>query len=138
MNHDADLQNALDLLKHSQSSKRKSGAKKLRKMQNKEAGPNLLLALEKEIADPRTWETQYQLIMAIGECEITDGMSFMRNLSHQNFEATMVYMAIGDTIIRLAFANNDDSTVALEELLATENASLIEGGLRAVAMLKLI
>ncbi|MDO6388484.1 HEAT repeat domain-containing protein [Uliginosibacterium sp. 31-12] len=124
-------------LEDSKSAKRRSAAKKLRKLKNGMAGPALLDALKKEVEDTRTWETQYQIVMALGECEYKDALPYLVALSGCSFEATMVYMALGDAIVRLSRAHpNDISSVF--DLIGTGNEMLIDGGLRAVAMLRLV
>jgi len=136
MNADSHFEDAVQLLEHTRSSKRKSGAKRLRKLKVSDASPYLLEALRKEVADPRTWETQYQLIMALGECQGIEAVEFLKELATREFDATMVYMGLGDALVRLASAN---ATVAptVEKLLESKNTMLIEGGLRAVAMMEL-
>ena len=69
------------------SIKRRSAAKKLRKLKDFDAGPSILAALESELKDIRTWETQYQMIMAIGECGYKPALPFLSELAKQNFEA---------------------------------------------------
>jgi hypothetical protein len=127
---------ALALLTHAQSPKRRSGAKQLRKLKNPAAGPALLLALQHELHDRRTWETQYQMIMAIAENDYRPACPYLETLTHQHFEATMVYTALGDAIVRLGRSTPDDVSPALR-LLATNNHMLITGALRAIAMLQL-
>jgi HEAT repeat protein len=133
-----EFDNAIQSLQEKQSAKRRSGAKKLRRMKLKEAGPYLITALNKEIADSRTWETQYQLIMAIGECEVVAAAPLLRQLARQSFDATMIYMAVGDALVRLANAENLVLEPVIDELIESRNAMLIEGGLRAIAMLRLV
>ncbi|MEH6552396.1 MAG: hypothetical protein V7744_20670 [Pseudomonadales bacterium] len=119
------------------SPKRRSAAKKLRKLKDADAGPSLLAALENELKDVRTWETQYQMIMAIGECGYKPALPFLSELAKQNFEATMVYVAIGDAIVRLSIEDERD-TSPIFKLLDTGNEMLIDGALRAMAMLKMV
>ena len=119
------------------SPKRRSAAKKLRKLKNVDAGLSLLAALETELKDVRTWETQYQMIMAIGECGYKPALPFLNELAKQDFEATMVYVAIGDAIVRLSIENDRD-TNPIFELLETGNEMLVDGALRAMAMLKMV
>jgi HEAT repeat protein len=135
---DADhkLRSALEFLRSSLSRKRRIGAKQLRKLKEASAGPALLDALRKEIKDPRTWETQYQLIMALGECCYTEALPFIEALAQQHFDATMVYVALGDAIVRLGRAFQDDAGPVLR-LIQTGNNMLIDGALRAAAMLKM-
>ncbi len=110
------------------SPKRRSAAKKLRKLKDVDAGPFLLAALETELSDARTWETQYQMIMAIGECGYKPALPFLNELAKQDFEATMVYIAIGDAIVRLSTENKRDTTTILK-LIDTSNEMLIDGAL---------
>ncbi|WP_305815346.1 HEAT repeat domain-containing protein [Photobacterium leiognathi] len=74
-----DIQPLIEQLNNKASAKRRSAAKKLRKLKNKDAGPALLEALKNELKDKRTWETQYQMIMALGESGHTDGLDFYNN-----------------------------------------------------------
>lgn len=127
---------ALDLLTHSLSAKRRSGAKRLRKLRCVEAGPALLAALRNEVRDPRTWETQYQMIMALAESNYKPALPFLEELSEQAFEATMVYTALGDAIVRLGRSSVEDAGPVLR-LLDSGNERLTDGALRAVAMLRL-
>lgn len=119
------------------SPKRRYSAKRLRKLKDVDAGSSLLAALEIELKDLRTWETQYQMIMAIGECGYKPALPFLNELTKQDFEATMVYVAIGDAIVRLSIENERD-TAPIFKLLDTGNEMLIDGALRAMAMLKMV
>lgn len=124
-------------LEDSKSAKRRSAAKNLRKLKDGKAGPALLIALEKEVEDPRTWETQYQMVMALGECDHKDALPYLVELSGRPFEATMVYMALGDAIVRLSRSQPNDVS-AVFDLISTGNEMLIDGGLRAIAMLRIV
>jgi HEAT repeat protein len=119
------------------SPKRRSAAKKLRKLKDVDAGPSLLAALETELNDARTWETQYQMIMAVGECGYKPALPFLNELAKKDFKATMVYVAIGDAIVRLSIENKRDTTTIFK-LFDTSNDMLIDGALRAMAMLKMV
>ncbi|TLU64624.1 HEAT repeat domain-containing protein [Thalassotalea litorea] len=130
------MQDLLEQLKDKRSPKRRSAAKKLRKLGNVEAGSYLLDALEKEIKDERTWETQYQIIMALGESSYTKALPFLMRLSDKRFEATMIYMALGDAIVRLSKQHENDASPALN-LLESGNEMLADGALRAIAMLRM-
>lgn len=135
---DQDTPSLIEQLKHKSSAKRRSAAKKLRKLKAKEAGPAVLEALKKELQDKRTWETQYQMIMALGESGNTDSLDFLQPLAKQEFEATMLYVAIGDAITRLIYLMENSSHKAIAQMLSnTENPLLSDGILRAIAMQKL-
>ena len=119
-----------------QSAKRRSAAKKLRKLADVEAGAPLLAALRAEVNDPRTWETQYQMIMALGERGYAESWRFIEELSNRVLDATMVYVAIGDALVRLAA---DKAAVTLLGFIEQgRHPSLIDGALRAVAMLRIV
>lgn len=127
----------MEQLRDKKSQKRRSAAKKLRKLKDINAGPYLLAALENELNDERTWETQYQMIMAIGECDYKPALPFLNGLVKQDNKATMLYVAIGDAIVRLSTENERD-TATIFKLIDIGNEALIEGAFRAMAMLKMI
>ncbi len=131
------MHDLFDQLKDKKSAKRRSAAKKLRKLAIVDAGPYVFEALQKELKDARTWETQYQMIMALGECGYREALPFLRELAQRNFEATMVYIAIGDAIVRLSRKEPDDAKPVID-LFASGNYMLIDGGLRAMAMLRMV
>ncbi len=136
MAEDHDLHEALGLLNHKLSPKRRAGAKRLRKFRRPETGPALLASLRAEVRDPRTWETQYQMIMALAESGYQPALPYLEELSRQRFDATMVYTALGDAIVRLGRPSAEDAGPVLH-LMASGNAGLIDGAFRAVAMLRL-
>ena len=123
-------------LQDTRSHKRRSAAKRLRKIAQSAACPELLAALQREVQDRRTWETQYQMVMALGTCGCTEALDFLWQLARSDFDATMVYVALGDAIVRLGRAFENDPAPMLA-VLATDNEMLIDGALRATAMLRL-
>jgi len=134
-----DLLNLIEQLQHKSSPKRRAAAKKLRKLKANEAGPALLTALKKEVQDKRTWETQYQMIMALGESGYIDSLDFLIQLSKQEFDAPMVYLATGDAITRLVYFEKKSIHTMIEIIEDEKNNPLfVDGILRAIAMLKLI
>lgn len=130
------LEPLLEDLFAKQSVKRRSAAKKLRKLADPEAGPHLLAALHSEAKDPRTWETQYQMVMALGECGYSAASTFIEELSLRHIEATMLYVALGDALVRLSSGNKITTILSLIE--HERDRMLIDGALRAMAMLRLI
>ena len=135
---DATVRDAIDQLAALQSTRRRGAAKRLRKMRAFDAGSALLGALEKEIQDPRTWETQYQMIMALGECGYEAALPTLERLAVNTFDATMVHVALGDAIVRLSRRNDRDVSSLLRILRQSKNSMLIDGALRAVAMLRIV
>jgi hypothetical protein len=133
---DAEFAAAVALLTHPRSPKRRSGAKRLRRLADPRACPAVLAALQHEVRDARTWQTQYQLIMALGACACRATLPYLQRLTAEHFAATMVYVALGDALVRLGRAAPDDPT-PVQALLASGNGPLSYGALQAVATLRL-
>lgn len=134
----SDLLSLIEQLRSKSSPKRRSAALKLRKLGDLAAGPALLDALKNELKDPRTWETQYQMIMALGHSGTTDAIPLLEILAHEPFvERTMVLVAIGDALVRLSRSSDADAGPVLKLLSIANAGSLHDGALRAVAMLRM-
>jgi hypothetical protein len=134
-----DIGSIINQLNHKSSPKRRAAAKKLRKLKEYNAGSSLLSALKNEINDKRTWETQYQMIMALGECGYTPSLDFLIDLSERTFEATMIYVALGDSTSRLSILNGKNhNQIIITALLKKKNPMFIDGVVRSIVMLKLI
>ena len=127
----------IKLLDSSSSPKRRSAAKKLRKIGNPLAGAALLDALKRELPDRRTWETQYQMVMALGHCGHKESIPLLQLLAHEQFEHTMVLVAVGDAYVRLCRSSNEDSTPLFDIFGIRNDDGLLDGALRAVAMLQM-
>ena len=111
-------------LRSTHSPRRRSAAKKLGKLAVSAAGPALLDALKRELPDKRTWETQYQMIMALGHCEYREAASLLQILAHEKFEATMVLVAVGDAYIRLRRRSDNDSVPLSEDFRCEQRRGL--------------
>lgn len=134
----SELTPLIEQLKSKHSPKRRSAALKLRKIGNPAAGPDLLNALKDELSDPRTWETQYQMIMALGHTGTTEAIPLLEILAHEKFEGrTMVLVAVGDALVRLSRCSDVDAGPVLKVLSIANDGALHDGALRAVAMLRM-
>ncbi|WP_406195514.1 HEAT repeat domain-containing protein [Kitasatospora sp. NBC_01560] len=129
------LDEAVAQLGHRLSPKRRSAAARLRRLADPAAGPSLVEALQREVRDTRTWETQYQLVMALGACGHRPALGLVRELAQRPFEATMVYTSLGDAVIRLS--TPDETPHSLRWCLEAGTPMLAAGALRAVAMERL-
>lgn len=129
-------QEAVDLLDHKASAKRRQGAKRLRALADPATAPAVRAALEREVRDSRTWETQYQMIMALAMTGTRSDARLLRDLAVQPRRATMVNAALGDAVVRLDRAFEHDVTPVLW-CLDQPVTGLDDGALRAVAMLRL-
>jgi HEAT repeat protein len=130
------IDRAIADLQARRSPHRRSAAKRLRKLKDPAAGPALLAALQKELQAVRTWETQYQLLMALAECEYRPALPYLQQLAFQPFEATVLYTALGDTIVRLGRSHEQDPSPILWAM-GTQNPDLIDGAFRGMAMLRM-
>ncbi len=122
-------------LSHKASTQRRSAAKQLRKLKDKNAGPALAEALAREVQDRRTWETQYQMIMALGESDYRPALPLLEQLRTLDLEP-MVRVAIGDASVRLA-GSPDGGAASVMDILKNGDTHLAEGALRAAALLRL-
>jgi len=102
----------------------------LRKLGDEAAAAALLEALERELADQKTWETQYQLIMAVAACRSKGGQPLLERILTMSLEP-MVHLAAGDALVRLS----EDVDGAIMAALKSASPSRAEGALRALAMM---
>jgi hypothetical protein len=130
------LSEAIAQLADASSPRRRAAAKRLRALADPSAGPALVDALRAEVNDPRTWETQYQMVMALAMSDYRSAFPFLKGLAVTTIKATMVCTALGDAIVRLG-RDHDQDPAPVDWCLATGNDMLADGALRAVAMLRL-
>lgn len=123
------------------SPKRRSAAKRIRKLSDPSACIALLPALVKELRDDRTWETQYQMIMAIGECGCMAALPLITKLAETKFGVDFAarQMAVGDACLRLAVRSSTESSplFAAIEIARQNDPQIAAGAMRAVAMMRL-
>jgi len=117
--------------------KRESGAKKLRKLESIESGPFLFEAFQKEMKDVRTWSTQYHLILALGHSKFEKALPYLKNIAFKEFDATMIYNSLGDSIFRLSIISESIENT-LKIIYSYNNFSVINGAFRALASLRRI
>lgn len=118
-------------LQHPRSTKRRAAAKALRRKPDPSAAQSLVGALEAEIGDARTWETQYQMIMALAACgSETMATPLLARILTRPLEP-MVWLAAGDALVRLS-SDIDGAALAA---IASGSLPRIEGAARAIAMM---
>lgn len=96
-----DIPTLIEQLRDGKSPKRRSAAKALRRKKAAKAGPALLRSLADEMADLRAWETQYQMVMALGECGHVEALPMLQEIAGMELKHTMVLVAVGDAVTRL-------------------------------------
>jgi hypothetical protein len=120
-----------------QAATRRTAAKTLRKLKIKVTGSHVLAALKWEIKNPKSWETQAQMILAIGECGYAEALPFLQGMAKSPRQHAMVGVALGDAIVRLN-KNHDHDAAPVLEILAGTDRDLIDGAFRAMAMLHMV
>ncbi|MFI7561991.1 HEAT repeat domain-containing protein [[Kitasatospora] papulosa] len=118
------------------SARRRSAAKRLERLSDPSAGPALLRALRNEVLDPRTWETQYRMTMALGTCGSPSDLPHLRTLVVRPDTLHAVRTAGGDAVLRLS-RMEESHAEAIRWCLDTGDEVLVGGALQAVAMLRL-
>jgi hypothetical protein len=117
-------------LSDARSVRRRVAAKKLRAAPDSRAAPALLLALEKEVSDRRTWETQYQMIMALAACHPSaQAKALFERLLTLDLEP-MVHLAAGDALV----CTSDDLDASVLAALHAGSLPRAEGAIRALAI----
>lgn len=89
-------------LGHLLADKRSSAAKRLRKQGNVEAGSAIFVALKKELKDRRTWNSQWEMLLALGELRYYEALPYLWELTALETPNTILYSGLGDAIVRLS------------------------------------
>jgi HEAT repeat protein len=131
------LEQAVRQLDDKASGRRKSAARRLRRLADASAGPALLRTLLREIEDSRTWEAQYQMIMALGSCNYRAALPELKRLAARVFKKPAVYSALGDAIVRLDRSSDNDAT-PVRWCIESGNDLLASGALQAMATLRMV
>lgn len=126
------LEEATIQLSDKKSAKRRSAARRLAKLADEAAGPALLHALQREIGDPRTWETSYEMIMALGACNHRPAVGFLTDLAQKLTDDTALHLALGDSITQLR-SPQEGFAAPLRWCMERGHPSLLDGALRATA-----
>jgi 3'-phosphoadenosine 5'-phosphosulfate sulfotransferase len=121
------LQELIIQLKSSKSTKRRSAAKKLRKIGNEQSCLYLLNALKKEVQNRRAWETQYHMVMAIGQSGCPRQVDELYSLLNLIDLEPMVRVAFADSITRIEGTSN-----FLLKAFKQKDIDLVSGALRAM------
>ncbi len=114
-------------LRSGSSHQRRKAARWIRTEKDRAHEKVLLEAIRTEIHSPKTWETQYQMIMALGEIKAKSATEFLWALPEKELEY-MPLLAAGDAVMNIC--SNADT---FGRALGTECVPFIAGVLRAVA-----
>ena len=78
------------------------------------------------------------MIMALAESGYREALPFLEGFVSRSLEATILYLALGDAIVRLSQSGPSDVTPVLRILREGRHSMLLDGAFRAMAMLRLV
>lgn len=108
------------------SGKRRSAAKKIGKNHLVELSDKLYEAYLKEREDKRTWETQTEMIMALGRIGCTKSLPDLKTIIDRNEPHDMITIAAARSYVRLKRKDLSDALPVIE-LIKTGNLSVLNG-----------
>ena len=113
---DIEIKSIIEDLSDSKSAKRRSAAKKVGKLGLIEAGDSLFSAWKKEQQDQRTWETQGEMINALGKLGYKKAQDEIYRICKENVEHDMVTIMSARAYVRLTRNSIEDSEPVLDLL----------------------
>lgn len=123
-------------LRNANAVRRRRAVVAIRKLKDRSCGSAILESLRREREAGCGWEGQYHMIMALGELDYRPAYGFLRELADEAFEATLLYTALGEALLRLGRTYGNDPT-ALFEVMEAGNFILLDGAFRAVNLLSI-
>lgn len=97
----------------------------------------LIAALKEQMNYPKSWQTQCELIKAIGKTGCIEALQLLKNLIENDFESTILYRELAFSIIvleNIALKNLDFLFLSFKK----KNAGQIAGACAGVLYLKII
>lgn len=114
------------------SGDRRKAAKEICKQKLEILGENLFLAYVKEKKDSRTWETQVEMILALGIVNYKAVLPNIEYIVKSNNPHSMVTFAAAQTYVRLN-RNSINDAKPIIDLLKFGGLSLVDGALNPLA-----
>lgn len=121
----------------SKSGDRRSAAKQIRKANIQELAADLFQAYLKERTDARTWETQTEMIRALGRLGYTPALPEVEAIVQQNKPQDTITIFAACTYVQLQRTSLQDGRPILA-LLPTGSLSVVSGALYALAMDRMV
>ena len=119
-------------LRSKRSPERRSAAKKIGKKHITSLGDELLEAYLKEREDKRTWETQTEMIKALGRLDHKAAIPYLKDIVDRDLDADTITAYAALSYIRLTRQSKDDMTVTLT-LFEKGSAMVFDGAVMALA-----
>ena len=119
-------QEVSEKLKSSKSADRKRAVKEIGKLKLTEFANELYNAYLKETVDKRTWETQVEMILALGLLDYKNCLIEIEPIVRANIPHDMITYAAAQTYVRLIRKSLHDASPVLE-LLRFGGLSIVDG-----------
>jgi hypothetical protein len=120
-------------LNSKKSTDRRQGAKEIGKLKLYDLGGELYEKYLVEKLDKRTWETQCEMIKALGSIDFKKGIIEIEQIVRTNTPHDMITSVASTTYIQLKRKSINDGSPVLE-LLEFGSVSVISGALKALAI----
>jgi hypothetical protein len=127
----------IEKLNSKKSPDRRRGAKEIGKLKIHDLGKELYQKYLIEKLDSRTWETQYEMIKALGNINYKNAFSEIEQIVQKNIPHDMITIAAGTAYVQLKRKSINDGNPVLE-LLVFGSVSLIHGAFLALAVDQMI
>lgn len=119
-------------LNSTKSADRKRAAKEIGKLKLTELADDLYRAYLEEVKDKRTWETQVEMILALGQLDYKNAMTEIEPIIKANNPHDMITYAAAQTYVRLKRKSLSDASPVLE-LLQFGGLSTVSGCLNPLS-----
>lgn len=127
----------LQALESGSSPKIQKAAKAISKKSLSGYCAHLTAALKEQIKNPKSWETQCELIKAIGKTGCVEVLPLLKDLINKDYESTILYSELAFSI--LLIENISESNIDfLFQSLEKRNVSQIAGACAALLYRKII
>ncbi len=113
-------------LQSTKSADRKRAAKEIGKLKLIDFADDLYQAYIKESKDKRTWETQVEMILALGYLDYKNALTEINQIVRANVPNDMITSAAAQSYVRLKRKSLNDATPTLE-LLKFGGLSIVDG-----------
>jgi hypothetical protein len=124
-------------LMDSKSATRRKAAIEIGKNKVIDLGEELLEAYVKEKRDERTWETQKEMIKAIGLINYRKAIKYIQEICEKNEPDSMIAIIAAEAYVRLKRKSNSDVTPVFE-LLNYGHHSIMQGAYNALGYDKMM
>ncbi len=119
------------LLSSSKVAERRKAIKQIEKENRTDLIPALIAALEKELESPKMWQSQGEMITALGNLKATPALDIIEKICAENKEHDLVTIFAAKAFVRIKKEGNKDVNPVLE-LLQIGGYSIVTGAFLAI------